>query len=312
MSAGYANYDSVANVPTGCTAFSPNPPPSPPPPTPSPPDEQLIVDIQVAQTFDQLDQLDLSASVSLFLETVNRARRRLGLEELGAAGLEQLGNVERATIDSATGRLLQAWHETALANPEGRQLQAESTENWVPASDWRTEFRRRMAVVAGVPTSEVELTASEIASGTLMRYTINPPSGLTVVQLNSQISSTAGAGGLVTYFASVLDSSLTITGIAVVSSAALLPPPPSAPSPDGGSGGGLDGGALAGIIVGVLFGVAAIGGVAFLYIRRKKRVTTTTIIPDVGDRALIQPPALPPEVQAPQEPAANPSVEVEG
>lgn len=153
-----------------------------------------------------------------------------------------------------------------------------------------------MAVVVNVSFTEVTLTATATAGGTLLRYVINPPEGTTVSQLQAQLTAAAGPGGLTTYLTTILDQSLTITSINLFNSNTLVPPPPAAPFDGGSSGGGLDGGAIAGIVIGLLFGFILIAVAFYLFMRRKKRIETTTIIPDVGERALIQPPALPPDV----------------
>ena len=62
----------------------------------------------------------------------------------------------------------------------------------------RIPSRNRMAVVAGVPLTDVSLTATTTSSGgTLLTFLITPPGGTTVESLQAQIEASAsGSGGL--------------------------------------------------------------------------------------------------------------------
>jgi len=122
--------------------------------------------------------------------------------------------------------------------------------------------------------------------------------------INNQAS---GSGGIASYFAGVLDSSLTITATDVSSSFALVPPPPSAPTNGTATGDDeLEDSSIAGIVIGTVLGFLIIlAGLAVVAQRRGKRLAVATITPDVGERALVQPPALPAEDTTPP-PTADP------
>lgn len=181
----------------------------------------------------------------------------------------------------------------------------------------RIPSRNRMAVVAGVPLTDVSLTATTTSSGgTLLTFLITPPGGTTVESLQAQIEASAsGSGGLASYFTAILDPSLTIIATSISSTAALIPSPPSMPSPAQplSSGDDLDGGAIAGIVVGSVLGFLLLIFLAFAYsTRHRKRLAVATITPDVGERALVQPPPLPADNITPPGTAPAPAPSAEG
>ena len=90
---------------------------------------------------------------------------------------------------------------------------------------------------------------------------------------------------------------ITITGLIVCrivdgEKLCAFPPPPS-PSPPQADDDDMPGWLIAIIVVVALLFVGLVAGGIFWYRRKQARVKATTVTPDVAERAVVQPPALP-------------------
>ena len=283
------NFDSVANTDGECSFYPPSPPPLPPPPEV---DEQTLIEVLTPLTEEGLGALDLAGSVAGFMLEVGDGRRALrewpGLDALDHTAHLLASGPVRSSLPIQWGVDVEG------GGHEGRALQGvESTANWVAAADYQTEFRRRVAVLAGVILASVTMTASShVDGGTMLRFFVVPPDGQSVesLRLKLEVLSDNVEGGASALFAALF--STPVTSVLITTSFWLVPPPPVAPGMAPSNG--LRGGEIACIVIGSVFGLLCILGAFGAFVkRRNKRITVTTITPDVGERALVQPPPLP-------------------
>ena len=190
----------------------------------------------------------------------------------------------------------------------GRAL-SEST-----AGDWRTQHKQALADAVGVPLSYVNITfEGQTTNGYKVVYAVTAPPGQTAEYVTAILSGNgAAAGSLDSYFSSLFGVTVTGSTLAVVS-ASPPPPftPPSPPSPPPPSD-DLKTWHVVFIVMCVLFfSFYLLGLGAFKALeRRKRRTDQVTVIPEVGERAVVQPPSLPAEtpsnsVPPPPPPAAD-------
>jgi len=174
-----------------------------------------------------------------------------------------------------------------------RELAAESTANWVASATWQEEFERRIAVIADVPSSSVELASYEDMGidGTLMSFRIQPGDDSTAgyAALKAKIASL----GTSDFLTSILG--VPITSVTVLLATQISPPPamqsPSAPPTDSvGSGGAIVPGVIVAIVVPIVLLLVLGAAGVWWYRRRKKRIGQVTVTPN---RELVAPPSVP-------------------
>jgi len=178
----------------------------------------------------------------------------------------------------------------------GRQL-SEST-----AGTWRTVYTQRMADTSGVDVQYVSIASEQaVSSGYEVVFEITPPPGVTAESIQSTITNTvaaSGTGGFDSFFSNLFE--VTVTG-ASLTTTSLLSPPPAAPPPSSPGGGGLE--TWHAIYIVMVLLVMSFVLLAFVAIRvldrRKRRTDQVTVIPEVGERAVVQPPSLPAEAPPP-------------
>jgi len=192
--------------------------------------------------------------------------------------------------------------------------------------DWRVVFRQAMADLVGVELSYVEIAwEGEVSDGYTVQYGITPPPGLDTSYVlttidNAVAASGAGSAG---FFSSLLgvavtgvqtgtvtaDNYATVDGSWTATSdvygTPVAPPSTPAPSPDDSLPTWI---AIFIVMNFVVFLLFVFAFVAFkMFTRRKRRTDQVTVIPEVGERAVVQPPALPTEPAAPAAPPPAPA-----
>merc|ERR1712228_169989 len=85
-----------------------------------------------------------------------------------------------------------------------------------------------------------------------------------------------------------------------------LPPPPEPPSDDGGGSSGPPLVIIIVVVVVVVVVCVGVAGIVYLQIMKKKRLAASTVMPAVGERAVVQPPPLPAAASTPAPPAEQP------
>jgi len=175
------------------------------------------------------------------------------------------------------------WHHPGATR---RQL-----NTWVAASDWKVEFRRRVAVVAGVDETAVTLTNYEdTTSGTVMTFSIQP--ALMTDAAYAALKSRIEGVSTTSFLTAVLGVPITSIMVALGSEVSPPPPPPSPgepPSPPSSNKAVVPGVIVAAVVPSVLVVLLAIFAVWY-YRRRKKRIGNVTVIPN---RELVAPPSVP-------------------
>jgi len=205
----------------------------------------------------------------------------------------------------------------ASANTGRRQLQSQ---------DWRVYFKQKFADLIGVELSYVAITWEGVVTGGYgVIYAVTPPLGQDVSYVQTVIdnhvaASGAGAEGFFSSFLGVTVSELargpvegslvsTLTGNWVPTSSdttfqpSAPPSQPPPPAPDDSLPTWI---AIFIVMNFVVFLLFVLAFAAFKVIsRRKRRTDQVTVIPEVGDRAVVQPPPLPAEPVAPTPAAAT-------
>jgi len=294
------NYNSSSNWDDGsCIIAPPAAPPSPP--TGSP--DFLHLELITSYSPDQLDLVDLQASVAAFQATVPTTQPDF---TGGVRRLQQLPSGGDAQPPRATATML-----PPRTTDGGRRLQSggavrEDVSTWVANSDWRLEYPRRIAALYWLPSAAVTLAAAvPEGTGTRMDFNILTdylPAGATPAGLKSYATATAAnvysivLAVPVTSVAAILDSELQLLGYSPPAIASPAPPPVNINQ----NLVTIPAGVYIAVIIPVVAVIVGLGVFGYWYKKRRdKRVPMATVQPQqgggasVGGQLLVQPPDLP-------------------
>lgn len=160
----------------------------------------------------------------------------------------------------------------------------------MPAADWRTEFRRRLAVAADVGLDKVSLiSVTETIDGTVLRFDVQPEIPGAYEALRQKLAEKISKAFLTSIFGVPVTD---VDTFLMTEQPPFGPPPRSTISPPSSptSAAPVVPGVIVAIVVPIVLLLILVPLGYQLYKRRKKRIDSVTVIPG---RDLIPPPPVP-------------------